>query len=480
MHRRDLPRLLLTSSAAAAFLAPGAKASPERTGARIPRTQAEKDAGIMPEDETHPVGDVRRYGAAADGTADDTTALQAALDTGQSVFLPKGTYRVTRTLRFRASGQIFSGEGTGSIDSPALARIVYTGEPKGKVLSVSTGSAHLQQCTIRNLVVDGNNRANMGIELYDSAVPGGAWRNRVYDTAVLNCTQGENPTGIYMGARDFPNFAHDSILFGCYLHNCARGVWGHGAKYQIYSSTIFASSEAGICAGPGSAWTVQGSIFTANGRDFDGTNIQQADFSGCWFENSAHGIYRASKAHSVSFTGCFLHTNSRESMMDFGSAAGYHFIGGHFVPTNTRSSRVVNVNPDATGAVLGQSLSLSYAGSGREVPLMLLPNQAGTGAVRSASAQLRKGQKLTLPLGRGVFFIGVNVWNVASSGQREQGSYTAFLFDGDNEAVVENASRKGSGGGQSFTLTPSRNSVTLTYTGTDTVNAYMSGTGTIG
>src|SRR5262249_31146059 len=159
------------------------------------------------------------------------------------------------------------------------------------------------------------------------------------------------------------------------IHNCMRGVWGHGAKYQLYSTTFYQCTESGIVGGPGSGWTIEGSIFSANGRDFDGANIQQADFSGCWFENSAQGIYRARTAHSASFTGCYLHTNNRESLMDFGNAAGYHFIAGHFVPSSTSSVRVVNVNPGALGSVLGQPLTLTHSGGG-DAPLVMLPAQA--------------------------------------------------------------------------------------------------------
>lgn len=41
------------------------------------------------------------YNAAGDGATDDTAAIQRAIDEHSIVFLPKGTYRVTKTLRLR-------------------------------------------------------------------------------------------------------------------------------------------------------------------------------------------------------------------------------------------------------------------------------------------------------------------------------------------------------------------------------------------
>jgi hypothetical protein len=42
-----------------------------------------------------------RYGAQGDGRADDTEAIQRAIDENEIVFLPKGCYRLTRTLQLR-------------------------------------------------------------------------------------------------------------------------------------------------------------------------------------------------------------------------------------------------------------------------------------------------------------------------------------------------------------------------------------------
>jgi len=46
------------------------------------------------------------FGAVGDGEADDTAAIQKAVDTSEVVFLPKGVYRVTRTLTLRADTKL--------------------------------------------------------------------------------------------------------------------------------------------------------------------------------------------------------------------------------------------------------------------------------------------------------------------------------------------------------------------------------------
>lgn len=46
-------------------------------------------------------------GAKGDGVADDTDALQKAINTHAKVFLPKGTYRISRTLILRAETKLF-------------------------------------------------------------------------------------------------------------------------------------------------------------------------------------------------------------------------------------------------------------------------------------------------------------------------------------------------------------------------------------
>ena len=168
-------------------------------------------------------------------------------------------------------------------------------------------------------------------------------------------------------------------------------------------------------------------------------------------------------------------------MMDFGDAAGYHFLVGNYIPSETSSQRIVNINPDATGAMVCQPVSASYANTGAPAGPLMLPLQAGAGTVRTMSGTLAQGQELVLRLGRGTFFIGLNVWQTGNPRARSQATYSAFLCDGDNEAVVQIASHVGAATGRNrLSSAPCTNGVKLTYTGARGVEAFISGAGAVG
>jgi len=69
--------------------------------------------------------------ALGNGQADDTAAIQAALERGRqsrAVYLPPGTYRITKTLVFQgpAVGGLVVGHGRGT-------RLVWDGPPGGRM-----------------------------------------------------------------------------------------------------------------------------------------------------------------------------------------------------------------------------------------------------------------------------------------------------------------------------------------------------------
>jgi hypothetical protein len=58
---------------------------------------------------------VKDFGAVGDGVTDDTAAIQSALNTGKSVFIPDGSFYFTLPLRYTADDQTIFGHGNTSI-----------------------------------------------------------------------------------------------------------------------------------------------------------------------------------------------------------------------------------------------------------------------------------------------------------------------------------------------------------------------------
>ena len=54
---------------------------------------------------------VKDYGAVGNGLVDDTAAIQAAISTGQHVYIPTGTYLINDALTIHQPGQMISGDG---------------------------------------------------------------------------------------------------------------------------------------------------------------------------------------------------------------------------------------------------------------------------------------------------------------------------------------------------------------------------------
>ena len=78
-----------------------------------PRTSAEVAAGVTPSDLDYRPGDVRRYGASGDGRTDDTIALQNALNSSSSVYIPKPPSKYkTDQLQVPSDIEIFIEPGT--------------------------------------------------------------------------------------------------------------------------------------------------------------------------------------------------------------------------------------------------------------------------------------------------------------------------------------------------------------------------------
>jgi hypothetical protein len=193
----------------------------------VPRTAAPERI-VFPDDPS--VLNARRdFGAKGDGTADDTDALQKALDascgigTGRTavLFVPAGTYRVTRTLVVRNSiGPWLYGESRdGTIirldDGVADCTSVLRTHPRES----GETSADWFMRTVRNLTIDaGNNPETDGIRWYAT------------NTGILHNVRvvGRGKIGINAGflGQSGPNLIQDCLVDGFETGILSQWIWG--------------------------------------------------------------------------------------------------------------------------------------------------------------------------------------------------------------------------------------------------------------
>ena len=156
------------------------------------------------------------YGAVADGTADDTAAIQQGLDElgkpGHSpvLFFPNGTYRITKTLVLASSISVsIVGE------DPATTTIVWGGEPAGTMIWFN-GVAYSR---FVRFTLDGKRRASVAVEQsWDMKHPHFDTGNEYSDNTFLDVDYGIH--GGFKGG----GFAETTIRRSRFLRNSKAGV----------------------------------------------------------------------------------------------------------------------------------------------------------------------------------------------------------------------------------------------------------------
>ncbi len=158
----------------------------EQIKEEYPKTAGEIAAGVTIVNPNYFPGIVHRYGPVGDGIADDTVGLQAAIDMELPIYVPPGKYRTTGELIWKDNSNLFgpvmtSGRRDANYNTATQAVIFYDGAggalscvARMSATAVGTAAGDLSgepsddlfgvQC--RNIIIDGNAKAEFGFYLY--------------------------------------------------------------------------------------------------------------------------------------------------------------------------------------------------------------------------------------------------------------------------------------------------------------------------
>jgi hypothetical protein len=169
---------------------------------------------------------VKDFGAVGDGVADDTAAIQAALDSAKQVFFPAGTYYITSTVVLYRDNSII---GEGAENSTILYAAGITGVRviEGAVATqFSINAATIEKICIR---AAGSSAANIGL-LLKAAVQGdpglSAVANITLNSVSILGQQASlaTPIGSWVGTGIVAQFALKCVFNDVIVTNCGLGV----------------------------------------------------------------------------------------------------------------------------------------------------------------------------------------------------------------------------------------------------------------
>lgn len=219
---------------------------------------------------------VKEFGAIGNGYADDTRAIQKALNTSKTIILPKGTYLVNSTITIPPE-TILKGSGRDTIIKMKKA----TGDDINSIILLSG-----DHCSIEDLSLDGSDVVN-GIAFKEHT-----YHFNVKNVLIRNCLKGlYDYQSLWMG--QFNNI---------HCVNCEVGF--SFANNNDKTSLILNNCWCENCGTPYRFYRVNYSTLNGCGCDWCNYQTNNPYTKGYGKEDSQYGLYHFELCKGITMNGC--------------------------------------------------------------------------------------------------------------------------------------------------------------------------------
>ncbi len=255
---------------------------------------------------------VKWYGAKGDGIKDDSEALQNALMNHENIFIPKGTYIVSRTLEIKFNGSKITGEGK------ILTILKWKGKNASNSLMLNASKSYL---VLSDFKIEGTGNSGSwdlenGILLASESniETSGTYQNIVSRISLV----GINKVAISCGVGGAKKVANDCKFYDIEISYSTVGIYSENPNISLFSPIIY-QCQTGIFANDNTKMSVVGGVLSKNKFDIYLRNAGIA-FYATYFENSFSGIINIPEkitSKGLCFSSCHLHTLNSNDLMDF-------------------------------------------------------------------------------------------------------------------------------------------------------------------
>ncbi|MDT3724888.1 glycoside hydrolase family 55 protein [Streptomyces sp. DSM 41972] len=322
---------------------------------------------------------VRATGAVGDGTADDTAALQSALDAagtagGGVVFLPAGTYRISEPLQLH-SGVTLLGAGS------RVSLIEQSADADGMI------AVDGEQLTVHGLAFAGPGSGSgagirftrsaspaiPGVDLYDVRVSGFGSYGVELSNPIVSALRRVRATqcggaGLYLHGVPEGAAGTSTVLTACYADQVGGpGIW---LQNMAYASLVAWAADHGDGVGYRfegcQSVTAHGCGAESNAGDsFEVAGGYGVSLLSCWaYDNHAGAFHVVDDADTVTLIGC------TETVPDTGATGGVIVDAGS-------TAVLVNCHTTTADNLIGRVTEVDAAG-GVRIPGTLALHAAQT------------------------------------------------------------------------------------------------------